>query len=143
MDTTSFAEPRVAENLPGFLEKFAAPRRKKKKGPKLSDAPQEKGAPHTLVVAGAGLRAADLTRALRQFQTKDCMVAKLFAKHIKLQEAVETTKKTRMGIGVGTPQRLIDLLENGKCYCRAKGMAWKLTSVPRRLVLAAPRAHRH
>ena len=41
-------------------------------------------------------------------------MAKLFAKHIKLKEAIETTKKTRMGIGVGTPQRLIDLLENGK-----------------------------
>lgn len=100
--------------MPDFLEKFSAPRRKKKKGPKLSDAPNEKGSPHSLVVAGAGLRAADLTRALRQFQTKDCMVAKLFAKHIKLQEAIDTAKKTRTGIGVGTPQRIIDLLENGR-----------------------------
>lgn len=41
-------------------------------------------------------------------------MAKLFAKHIKLKEAAEMTKKTRMGIGVGTPQRLIDLLENGE-----------------------------
>jgi uncharacterized protein YdcH (DUF465 family) len=34
-------------------------------------------------------------RALRQFQNKDSAVAKLFAKHIKLDEARETVKKTR------------------------------------------------
>lgn len=41
------------------------------------------------------------------------MVAKLFAKHIKLKEAMDMAKKTRMGIGVGTPQRIADLLESG------------------------------
>ncbi len=60
------------------------------------------------------------------------MVAKLFAKHIKLREAVDYVKKTRyfssfpplgtrysganpsrMGIGVGTPSRIIDLLDSG------------------------------
>ncbi|CAK3790190.1 Hypothetical predicted protein [Lecanosticta acicola] len=112
MDTTAFSQERVTEKLPDFLEQFAGARRKKK-GKKLSDASQEKGAPHTLVVAGAGLRAADLTRALRKFQTKESMVAKLFAKHIKLKEAIETVKKTRIGIGVGTPQRIIDLMEDG------------------------------
>lgn len=40
-------------------------------------------------------------------------MAKLFAKHIKLKEAIETVKKTRINIGVGTPQRIFDLLENG------------------------------
>lgn len=101
------------DKLPAFLETFA-PSRMKKKGAKLTDAPKEPGSPHTIVVAGAGLRAADLTRALRKFQTKQSMVAKLFAKHIKLKEAAEMTKKTRMGIGVGTPQRLMDLLEDGQ-----------------------------
>lgn len=101
------------DNLPTFLETFAHSRMKKK-DLKLSNAPKDLGAPHTIVVAGAGLRAADLTRALRGFQTKQCMVAKLFAKHIKLKEAAEMTKKTRMGIGVGTPQRLIDLLADGE-----------------------------
>ena len=41
------------------------------------------------------------------------MVAKLFAKHIKLKESVELVKKSRISIGVGTPQRVIDLLEDG------------------------------
>ncbi|KAK0251233.1 hypothetical protein B0A54_04483 [Friedmanniomyces endolithicus] len=111
-DTTSWDKPRSTENLAGFMEKFAGSRRNKK-GQKLLHAPEEKGSPHTLIVASAGLRAADLTRALSKFSTKHSAVAKLFAKHIKLKEAVETVTKTRMGIGVGTPQRLIDLLDDG------------------------------
>lgn len=83
---------------------------------KLTRAPEAKGSPHTFIIASAGLRAADLTRALRKFQTKEAMVAKLFAKHIKLRDAVEMVKKTRMNIGVGTPQRLSDLLEDGVYY---------------------------
>lgn len=58
-DTTSFAEPRVKENLAAFLEAFAGSEEDKKR---LGSAPKEVGAPHTVVVAGAGLRAADLVR---------------------------------------------------------------------------------
>lgn len=115
VDTSAWSEPRNLESLPAFLENFAGSRsaRGKRSKNKLSNAHGEKGRPHTLVVAGAGLRAADLTRALRGFQTKESMVAKLFAKHIKLKEAMDMAKKTRMGIGVGTPQRIADLLESG------------------------------
>lgn len=42
------------------------------------------------------------------------MVAKLFAKHIKLKDAIEFVKKTRMNFGVGTPSRLLDLFSAGK-----------------------------
>ena len=118
-DTTSFTDSRTTDQFPKFLETFAdstgtsTKTATKKKKQKLSQAATEKGSPHTLVIAGAGLRAADLTRTLRPYQTKESQVAKLFAKHIKLKEAVEMCKKTRMGIGVGTPQRLIDLLEDG------------------------------
>lgn len=116
VDTSSWDKPRDQDNLPDFLENFAGSRKGKgkKSTKKLSNAFEEKGRPHTLVVAGAGLRAADLTRALRGFQTKESMVAKLFAKHIKLKEAVEMAKNTRMGIGVGTPQRIADLLDGGE-----------------------------
>lgn len=74
------------------------------------------------------------TRALRPFQTKESIVGKLFAKHIKLEEAkqflqrarysliriplpiiqLKLTSASRTGIGAGTPQRLSDLLESGK-----------------------------
>lgn len=121
-DTTEWTEPRTTDSLPEFLEKFAAPRRKKRgeKGRTLSDAPKVNGSPHTLVIAGAGLRAADLTRVLRVFQTKESMVQKLFAKHVKLKEAIQEVKGVRMGVGVGTPQRIFDLLEDGKSVPRLK-----------------------
>jgi hypothetical protein len=64
-------------------------------------------------------------------------VAKLFAKHIKISEAIEMCKTTkyvlvsalytskaytqkRMTFGVGTPKRIADLLDDGKhneTYC--------------------------
>lgn len=36
-------------------------------------------------------------RVLRVFQTENATVAKLFAKHIKLKDAIEYVKKTRYG----------------------------------------------
>jgi protein CMS1 len=50
---------------------------------------------------------------MRKFQTKDATVAKLFAKHIKLQNSVKFLKSTRTGIAVGTPTRLKDLMDDG------------------------------
>lgn len=37
-----------------------------------------------------------------------------FAKHIKLEEAVDFLGRSRTGLGVGTPARLMDLLDNGE-----------------------------
>jgi protein CMS1 len=108
-DTSEWHEPRVLGNLPGFLDHHASQRVGSKN---LSVASKRKGAPHTIVVAAAGLRAADITRyvefyvlpiivlicessSLRTFETKDAIVAKLFAKHIKLADAIEYVKRTR------------------------------------------------
>jgi uncharacterized protein YdcH (DUF465 family) len=52
-------------------------------------------------------------REVRKFQTKDATVAKLFAKHIKLQDSVKFLKSSRTGIAVGTPQRLQALMDDG------------------------------
>ncbi|KAI9819199.1 MAG: hypothetical protein M1827_007355 [Pycnora praestabilis] len=109
-DTTSWEKQRNLENLSGFLEQFSVRAGQSKN---LSFASKTKGSPHTIVVTGAGLRAADLTRALRIFQTKDTKIAKLFAKHIKLKDAISSLKNNRINIAVGTPIRLIDLLDEG------------------------------
>lgn len=79
-DTTSFTETRVKEKLPEFLESCVAGESEIEQK-RLGSAPKEKGAPHTIVVAGAGLRAADLVRAARKFQKKDNVVAKLVSSH--------------------------------------------------------------
>ncbi|KAI6381809.1 csm1-like protein [Pyricularia grisea] len=109
-DTSSFGDdkPRNLENLPSFLETFADGG-----ADEMGKAAKEKGAPHTIIVAGAGLRAADLCRAVRKYQKKGNTVAKLFAKHIKLEEAVSFLKNNSTGVAVGTPVRLMDLLDNG------------------------------
>lgn len=68
LDTTAFApEERTGEGLAGFLERFAGAGRVEGKAEeeerrRLGSAPKACGAPHTLIVAGAGLRAADLVR---------------------------------------------------------------------------------
>ncbi|KAI9863004.1 MAG: hypothetical protein M1824_000690 [Vezdaea acicularis] len=109
-DTSSWEKPRDLANFSAFLERFTPG---KVPLEVLTTTPKENGSPHTLVITCAGLRAADLTRALRKFQTKDATVAKLFAKHIKLKDAVQYVKRARIGIAVGTPQRLADLHQNG------------------------------
>lgn len=122
VDTTSWDKPRNLDNLPAFIEQFKDERRSDKPGKTLSDAVKQKSTPHTIVIAASGIRAADLTRALRKFQTKDSFIAKLFAKHIKLAEAITMVKENKLGMGVGTPQRLIDLFDDGTlcifCYPR-------------------------
>ncbi|POR38832.1 Protein cms1, partial [Tolypocladium paradoxum] len=106
-DTTAWQEKRTLDNLPGFLEKFT------EDPASLKKAPKKKGSPHTLIVAGAGLRAADIVRATRKFSGKDNTVAKLFAKHMKVDEQVAFLKNTKTGIGVGTPARLMELIDDG------------------------------
>ncbi|EAS35070.3 protein CMS1 [Coccidioides immitis RS] len=108
LNTSSWQSPRTLEHLPSFLKKHSP-----KKGSTLFQSSESKGSPHTIVITLAGLRAADMTRALREFQNKDSAVGKLFAKHIKLAEAQEFVKKTRIGIGIGTPVRLNDLIDTG------------------------------
>lgn len=91
-DTTDFTNVRVKENLPEFLEQFAAAPDEKdekvveKERKRLGDAPPKVGAPHTIIVAGAGLRAADLVRATRKFQKKGNVVSKLVSLVVSSRE---------------------------------------------------------
>ncbi|RPA91028.1 hypothetical protein L873DRAFT_1715673 [Choiromyces venosus 120613-1] len=105
LDTTSFTSPRTLLNLPAYLESFSKFA--------LIKSPATPGTPHTLILTSAALRATDLVRAVRKYQTKESLVAKLFAKHIKLKESITTCQTSRMGIGVGTPGRILDLLKEG------------------------------
>lgn len=56
-DTTSFEQVRKLAQLPDFLKAYSP-----EKGARLGSASEDKGSPHTLVIASAGLRAADLVR---------------------------------------------------------------------------------
>ncbi|KAL9051169.1 MAG: hypothetical protein Q9162_006196 [Coniocarpon cinnabarinum] len=87
-DGTNWTGLRTCENLPSFLESTT-----NRSKAELSKAPVEKGAPHTI--------------------SKEATVAKMFAKHIKLKDAIEFTKGARITVGVGTAQRIQDLINEG------------------------------
>ncbi|KAH8802779.1 U3-containing 90S pre-ribosomal complex subunit-domain containing protein [Xylogone sp. PMI_703] len=107
LDTTQFQRPRSLDNLSSFLEHFS------ENPTKLWSASKKNGSPHTIIITAAGLRAADITRALRKFQAKESKIAKLFAKHIKIEDSVKFLSSTRTGMAVGTPTRIRDLIEQG------------------------------
>ncbi|OAQ98429.1 hypothetical protein LLEC1_04861 [Akanthomyces lecanii] len=108
-DSTDFTEQRTLEKLPDFLGHFC------KNPDSLAKASKKKGNPHSIIVTGAGLRAADIVRAVRKFASKEIAVAKLFAKHMKVDEQVKFLEKMRVSIAVGTPARLSELIDNGMC----------------------------
>ena len=71
------------------------------------------GAPTLLFLTGAALRVADVTRVLKNktlLGEKGAGVAKLFAKHYKIEEHINYLKKTRISSAVGTPGRVGKLL---------------------------------
>ncbi|KAI4615422.1 uncharacterized protein J4E88_007796 [Alternaria novae-zelandiae] len=108
-DSSSWTEPRTTDKLPAFLKKQAGT---------LEATPcKPPGAPHTLVVTGSGMRAADVCRCLKSGLPTQGVekpsVAKLFAKHLKLADQVAHLSKSRIDYGVGTPDRLMALLQEG------------------------------
>jgi len=71
------------------------------------------GSPTLLFLTGAALRVANVTRVLKNKTLqgeKGSGVAKLFAKHVKLEEHINYLKKTKIGSAVGTPARVGKLL---------------------------------
>ncbi|KJA27402.1 hypothetical protein HYPSUDRAFT_131565 [Hypholoma sublateritium FD-334 SS-4] len=107
-DTNTWTGPRTADHLVDFIIKVLPNLRLR-----LSQKSKSNGAPTLLYVAGAALRVADITRVLKNRQLqgeKGAEVAKLFAKHFKLEEHVTYLKRTKIGAAVGTPGRLGKLL---------------------------------
>jgi protein CMS1 len=74
--------------------------------------PSKKGAPFLIIVTPSAKRAVDLIRAMSEMKGKS-VVAKLFAKHFKLEEQGGFLKSHVCDIGVGTPHRIHKLVEQG------------------------------
>ncbi|KAG5645010.1 hypothetical protein DXG03_007287 [Asterophora parasitica] len=107
-DTTSWTQPRTLDHLVDFIIKTTPTLHKR-----LSQKSKSNGAPTMLFITGAALRVADVTRILKDKKLrgeKGGEVAKLFAKHFKLQEHVQYLKRTKVGAAVGTPGRIGKLL---------------------------------
>ncbi|KAJ1696970.1 hypothetical protein LUZ63_005482 [Rhynchospora breviuscula] len=69
----------------------------------------EAGSPALLVISTSALRSLELLRGLKSF-TKDCRPAKLFAKHLKVEEQVNLLK-AQVNIAAGTPSRIKKLID--------------------------------
>ncbi|KAI9310891.1 U3-containing 90S pre-ribosomal complex subunit-domain containing protein [Dichotomocladium elegans] len=106
VDNSKFKqEEHTLDTLPNYI-KFAAMR-----SSKLDKAPADLASPMVIVVAASAIRAANLATALRPIQGAKTKIAKLFAKHMKVEEQVEFLKRQPIHIAVGTPNRLQLLVE--------------------------------
>ncbi|KAG9079605.1 hypothetical protein FS749_008377 [Ceratobasidium sp. UAMH 11750] len=106
VDTTEFTTERTHATLPDFISATCP-----SLASRIAQRPKHHAAPTALVVAGAALRVADLTRTLRPLKGESGgEIAKLFAKHFKLKDHMAYLAKTRVGVAVGTPARLSQLL---------------------------------
>ncbi|KAH9854043.1 U3-containing 90S pre-ribosomal complex subunit-domain containing protein [Lenzites betulinus] len=114
-DTTIWSGSRSLDQLVDFITKVLP-----KLHTRFSQRPKSNGAPTLLYVAGAALRVADVTRVLKDKRLrgeKGGDVAKLFAKHFKLEEHVAYLRRTKIAAAVGTPGRL------GKLLCDTEALA--------------------
>ncbi|KAF8559510.1 hypothetical protein OG21DRAFT_1402376 [Imleria badia] len=114
-DTTQWTESRSLDRLVEFIIKVLPVLNKR-----LSQRPKSPGAPTLLYIAGAALRVADVTRVLKDERLrgdKGGDVAKLFAKHFKLQEHVAYLKRSKIGSAAGTPGRI------GKLLCETDALS--------------------
>lgn len=82
------------------------------------------GSPRAIVLCASAIRAVDVARLLRGVagtsasaadakgsKGSSCIVAKLFSKHLKLEEQVAFLQSQRCPLAVATPARLLKLLE--------------------------------
>ncbi|KAH7930851.1 hypothetical protein BV22DRAFT_999642, partial [Leucogyrophana mollusca] len=115
VDTTLWTESRSLDQLVEFITKILPMLHTR-----LSQRSKSAGAPTLLFVAGAALRVADVTRVLKDRRLrgdKGGDVAKLFAKHFKLEEHVSYLKRSKIGAAVGTPGRV------GKLLCETDALS--------------------
>ncbi|KAG5531000.1 hypothetical protein RHGRI_025826 [Rhododendron griersonianum] len=67
------------------------------------------GSPALLVISLSALRSLELLRAFRDL-TRECYAAKLFSKHMKIEDQVAILKN-RVNIACGTPSRIKKLID--------------------------------
>jgi len=78
---------------------------------RIAQASKTNGAPTCIILAGNALRVLDLMKPIKSLASdKSGEVAKLFARHFKLSDHEVHLKKTKVGVAVGTPNRVCALL---------------------------------
>ncbi|GAA5794883.1 U3-containing 90S pre-ribosomal complex subunit-domain containing protein [Helicostylum pulchrum] len=106
VDNKNFKQEHVLEALPNFV-KFGVAGHKK-----LAKKPTVLASPVALIITHSAIRAVDLGRALKEFGTT-AKVAKLFAKHFKIEDQIYFLEHEAIHMGIGTPNRLQALVDQG------------------------------
>ncbi|KAJ1437754.1 U3-containing 90S pre-ribosomal complex subunit-domain containing protein [Ochromonadaceae sp. CCMP2298] len=75
------------------------------------------GCPQLLILCSSAIRATQIIKSISARLIK-CRVAKLFAKHFKIEEQMESLSKEYHPIAVGTPNRISKLIELGALSLR-------------------------
>lgn len=111
---TDFEMERTLKNFIFFVKSVVPDWEKKLKVSKSKkiDAKVETGSPALLVITANANRATDLVRELR-FIDASTKIAKLFTRHLKIEEQQEFLKANVVHMGVGTPNRIMKLVEIG------------------------------
>ena len=68
------------------------------------------GAPLAMLISSSALRSLELAREAKQALGNDCIVAKLFAKHMKISKQQSFLSSRICHFATGTPERLLQLL---------------------------------
>lgn len=76
---------------------------------KLVEDAIDAGSPALVIVSTSALRSLEILRGLKSF-TKQCHPAKLFAKHMKVEDQATSLKSSRVNIASGTPSRINKLI---------------------------------
>jgi len=107
-DTTAWTLPRTLDMLVDFTAKMLPTL-----ATRLSQKSKHLGAPTLLFIASGALRVTDVVRILKNSKLrgeKGGDVAKLFARHFKVEEHATYLKRTKIASAVGTPGRIGTLL---------------------------------
>ncbi|CAO3624669.1 unnamed protein product [Mucor fragilis] len=106
VNNENFKQEHTLEALPNYV-KFGVAGHKK-----LAKKPTVLASPVALIVTHSAIRAVDLCRALKEFAST-AKIAKLFAKHFKIEDQIWFLEHESIHMGVGTPNRLQALVEQG------------------------------
>lgn len=79
------------------------------------------GCPILLVICSSAIRATQIIKSISAKLIK-CKIAKLFAKHFKVEEQMEMLSKEYFPIALGTPNRVSKLIELGALSLRRTAM---------------------
>jgi protein CMS1 len=70
------------------------------------------GTPRLIYLCSSAIRCVDVIRTMRSLGPK-VKIGKLFAKHLKLQDQLDFLKKNKISAAVGTPNRVLKLIQEG------------------------------